>query len=623
MDRRTNYWTRPIRRRRVLASAGTGVAGAAAFGLVGCGGDDDDASTPTSAAGGETATSPAGTTPTHAAASPTSAAASQRGGITVTQSTNVYETVDPHRTVASPVLQVLGGSLSKILRFTNPNVGELTGDLAESWETPDPETVILNIRQNVKWHAYGPGAENPAAAGGRDLTPEDIIYNIERQKSGLLADGSESSFGRKSYWSKVDSATVAGNAITLKLTDPDATFIQGMANEFNQIVQRELMEAVEGQATEISADKVIGTGPFILTEWVPGRTISAPRNPDYFLEDRPNLEGQRWVQTFEDPTAYRIAFEQKQVDSFSDPNPQTTIAIWEGNKDASSIRYTGTANTVAIYLPRAQAPWNDDRLIKAIHLAADRRQLIQQLHNGLGRVSGPVSWLQEAWAIPQEDMESVPGYRLDKTEDLTEAKALWDAAGGADIGDVTFVVPETWAARAGWGASPELMATMFNNAFGTTQFTGRTKSYGEIIPAWQSKNFDPFFGWIPNVEIPDARADMVGAFLSTSPGNFWNVNEPDQIDAKLLQALEMLDVDEAVALLREVQDFVLENGQYGRIVMYNYIAPFVRWNYFRDTGPSDEEGWNFLASSLAPLENWIDTEDPSYVGRAEPSITGF
>lgn len=623
MERRTNYWTRPMRRRRVLVGAGTGVAGAAAFGLVGCGGDDDDDASPTSAPGGETPTTAAGETPTQAAASPTSAPTTMRGGITVTQSTNVYETVDPHRTVASPVLQVLGGSLSKILRFTNPNVGELTGDLAESWETPDAETVILNIRQNVKWHAYGPGAENPAAAGGRDFTPEDIVYNIERQKAGLLADGSESSFGRKSYWSKVDSATVAGNAITLKLTDPDATFVQGMANEFNQIVQRELMEAVEGQATEISADKVIGTGPFILTEWVPGRTISAPRNPDYFLEDRPNLEGQRWVQTFEDPTAYRIAFEQKQVDSFSDPNPQTTIAIWEGNQDTSSIRYSGTANTVAIYLPRAQAPWNDDRLIKAIHLAADRRQLIQQLHNGLGRVSGPVSWLQETWAIPQEDMETIPGYRLDKTDDLTEAKALWDAAGGADIGEVTFVVPETWAARAGWGASPELMATMFNNAFGTTQFVGRTKSYGEIIPAWQSKNFDPFFGWIPNVEIPDARADMVGAFLSTSPGNFWNVNEPDEIDAKLLQALEMLDIDEAVALLREVQDFVLEAGQYGRIVMYNYIAPFVRWNYFRDTGPSEEEGWNFLASSLAPLENWIDTEDPSYEGRAEPTITGL
>ncbi len=622
MERGKNYWKRPVGRRRVLAGAGTGVVGAAAFGLVGCGGDDDDEATPTSPSGA-TATSPAGTTPTQAATSPTSAPAAARGGITVTQSTNVYETVDPHRTVASPVLQVLGGSLSKVLRFTNPNVGELTGDLAETWETPDAETVILNIRPNVKWHAHGPGANNPAAAGGRDLTPEDIVYNIERQKSGLLADGSESSFGRKSYWSKVDSATIAGDAITLKLTSPDSTFIQGLANEFNQIVQRELMEAVEGQATDISADKVIGTGPFILTEWVPGRTISAPRNPDYFLADYPRLEGQRWVQSFEDPTAYRIAFEQKQVDSFSDPNPQTTIAIWEANQEQSSIRYSGVANTVAIYLPRAQAPWNDDRLIKAIHLAADRRQLMQQLHNGLGRVSGPVSWLQEAWAMPQEMLEDTPGYRVSKEQDLTEAKALWDAADGADIGDVTFVVPETWAARAGWGASPELMATMFNNAFDTTQFSGRTKSYGEIIPAWQSKNFDPFFGWIPNVEIPDARADMVSAFLSTSPANFWNVNEPDEVDAKLQAALEILDIDEAVALLQEVQNFVLENGQFGRIIMYNYIAPFVRWNYFRDTGPNEDEGWNFLASSLAPLENWIDTDDPSHAGRATPSITGL
>ena len=49
---------------------------------------------------------------------------------------------------------------------------------------------------------------------GRDLTMDDITYNIDRQKAGLLADGSEAAFGRKTYWNKVDSYTVAGNALT-------------------------------------------------------------------------------------------------------------------------------------------------------------------------------------------------------------------------------------------------------------------------------------------------------------------------------------------------------------------------------------------------------------------------
>lgn len=609
----SDYWDRFNRtrasRRRFLAGGATAGAGAVGLGLVGCGDDDDDDPAATTAP----ATSPS------AAASPV-VAAGKKGGISVTQSANVYETVDPHRTVASPVLQVLGGVQSKLLRFSNPNTGEVVADLAEKWETPDPQTVILSIRPGVKWHSKGPGAANPAAKGGRDLTPEDIVYNIERQKAGKLADGTAAPFGRKSYWSKVQSATIAGNAITLKLTAPDATFVQGLANEFNQIVQRELIEAVEPKATEISADKVIGTGPYILTEWVPGKTISAVRNPDYYNKDRPYFDAQRWIQTFEDPTAYRIAFEQKQVDTFTDPNPQTVVAIQEANKTTTSLRYAGVANTVAIYLPHTQAPWTDVRLVKAINMAADRRQIIQQLHNGLGKASGPVSWLQEKWAIPQKDLESVPGYKLKREDDLAEANKLWTAAGGANIGEITFVVPETWASRAGWGSTPEIISSMFNKAFNTTQFKGKTGPYGQIIPSWASKKFEPFFGWIPNVEIPDARADMVAAFSSTSPGNIWGINEPEKIDAKLQKALTLADQNEAFKLLKEVQDLALENGQYGRIIMYNYVAPGAKWNYFKDTGPSDAEGWNFLASSLAPLEHWLDSDDATFKGRATPTV---
>jgi peptide/nickel transport system substrate-binding protein len=612
---RDNYWTRRLRRRRMLQGAGIGVTGLAAYGLVGCGDDDDDGPTATA-----TATAATGTA-TAATATGTAAAGPKRGGISVTQSANVYETVDPHRTVASPVLQVLCTVHSKILRFANPNTGELTGDLAEKWETPDAQTVVLNLRPGVRWHDQGPGASNPAAASGRALTADDIIYNVERQKAGLLADGKAGSFGRKNYWANVDSITAAdNNTVRLTLKAPNAAFVQGFGNEFNLIVQKELIEAVEPLATEISADKVIGTGPNILTEWVPGKAISSVRNPKYFLPDRPYLDAERWIQTFEDPTAYRIAFEQKDVDSFTDPDPSVVDAVHQANKEQTNVRFSGVANTVAIYLPHAQAPWNDVRLVKAIHLAADRRQLIQQLHNGLGKVSGPVSWLQEVWAIPDGELATVPGYRPSKDQDLTEARALWQAGGGPSLGEITWVIPDTWASRAGWGSTPEIVAEMFNKAFGTSQFKARTKNYGEIIPAWFSKNFDPFFGWIPNVEIPDARGDMVGAFNSSSPANIWAVKEPDLIDAKLAKALTILDTKEAVALVREVQNTVLENGQYGRIIMYNYISPAARWNYLKSPSPSAEEDYNFLYSSLFALETWIDADHPAHAGRKTPSV---
>ena len=611
-----NYWTRQrYGRRRFIGTAATAGVGAAALGLVGCGDDDDDTS--------GTATAPAGGSPTAAASgSPTTAAGTKtKGGINVVQSSMAYDSIDPHRTVTSPGVQVLTRAMSKLLYFTNPNTGEVAGDIAEKWETPDSQTVNLTIRQGVKWHSKGPGASNPAAAPGRDFTVEDVVYNIERQKAGLLSDGTKATFGRKTYWSSVDKVTVVDKStVRLSLTKPNAAFVQGLANEFNLLVQKELIEATEGKASEISPDKVIGTGPYILTEWEPGKSISAVRNTDYFLKDKPYLDGTHWIQTFADPTAYRIAFEQKQTDYFSDPDPSVTTSIHDSNKDTTNVRYFGVANTVAIYLPSTQAPWNDPRLVKAVNLAADRRQLIQQLHNGLGKVSGPVSWLQEKWAISQADLDKTPGYRASKDADLTEAKKLWDAANGSSLGDITWVTADIWTGRAAWGATPDIITSMFNKAFGTTQFKSRVAGYAEIIPAWNSKKFDPFFGWIPNVEIPDARGDMVSAFNSTSPGNIWGVNEPELIDAKLSRALETLDNAEAQKLMREVQDLVLENGQYGRIIMYNYIAPGLFWNYYKATGPDPDSTWNFLSNGLDTLETWIDESEPSYKGRATPSI---
>ena len=46
-------------------------------------------------------------------------------------------------------------------------------NLAESWETPDPTTIVINIRPGVRWH-------NKAPMNGRELTAQDVEYNFHR-----------------------------------------------------------------------------------------------------------------------------------------------------------------------------------------------------------------------------------------------------------------------------------------------------------------------------------------------------------------------------------------------------------------------------------------------------------
>ena len=118
MDR-NNYWTRRVRRRRMLQGAGVGVAGLAAVGLVGCGDDDDD-DDGTTVPGASPTNTTEGSAP-EATATPVPAGPKRGNGSDPAQAAKVYDTVDPHRSVASPALVMLNRAQSKLLRFTNPN----------------------------------------------------------------------------------------------------------------------------------------------------------------------------------------------------------------------------------------------------------------------------------------------------------------------------------------------------------------------------------------------------------------------------------------------------------------------------------------------------------------------
>ena len=607
-----NYWSRRrLSRRGMLRGAAVGTAGVAGAVLIGCG-DDDDGGDDGGGGGGGGGT-----------AAPDGGAGPVKGGISSLVSNPVYDSVDAHTSVSSPVLTVTSRAQSKLLRFSNPNSGEVAGDLIESWEVVSPSEYVLNMRQGVTWHDAGPGADNPASTAGRPLTTEDIKWNIERQQNAVFADGSAGAFGRSAYWNKVASVDITDKEIKLTLKADDATFVEGLANEFNTINQPEMAEAVDTNFSEITPDKVIGTGPFILTEWRPGERVSGVRNPNYYNPDRPYLDGFVYGAVFEDPTAYRIGFEQNQIDRFTDPDPDTTLAIGADKPDTTNTKWQGVANTVAAYTNTNIAPFSDLRLAKAIDLSIDRRLIIQQLHNGFGRVSGPVAWLQEKWALSQEELETRPGYQSGaaRDADIVEANKLWQAGGGADVGDISWTIAQSWAARASWNATPELIVGMFNDAFSTSQFSAKTVPYGEIIPSWSDGTFDNFFAWIANIEIPDARADMQAAFGTGSPSNFWNVNQPDDIDAPLAASVATTDIDEALELVTGVQRYILDNGQFGRHICYNYIYPAISWNHYHTTGGAADEGWNFIAASLDGLDEWLDQTESTFSDRQHPTAT--
>ena len=150
-----------------------------------------------------------------------------------------------------------------------------------------------------------------------------------------------------------------------------------------------------------------------MTEWQPGKTVSAVRNPGYYNPDRPLLDGTHFIEIVRRPNRLPDRLRAEAGRQFQRPGPGNDHR--DPRCEQETTRSFGTRGKCQhcgdVPATHCKRRGPIVRLIRAMNLAMDRRQLIQQLHNGLGKVSGPVSWLQEAWAIPQTEMETTPGYR--------------------------------------------------------------------------------------------------------------------------------------------------------------------------------------------------------------------
>jgi peptide/nickel transport system substrate-binding protein len=616
-----NYWTRrrPISRRSLLRGAAGGSIGLAGWALIGCSGDDDD-STSTATPGGGTGTPAA--TPTESGGGGTATATPEGSSMTpvdggaargVFLGGNVFDSVDVHRAFGDPTSWLSNYVLNKVVRYSNPDTGEIEGDLAETWEAPDASTYTFNIRKDVYW-------QDTPLTGGRQLTAEDIKWHWERQAAGMLADGTVTDFRHQTFYETIANIEVPDDfTITATLNEPNGTFLGRLAAYFSTVPNREATEAFEADHRTLTEDAMPATGAYTLKQWRSDEEIIFIKNPLNFRQGEPHLDGWIYPLLFEDPNARRVAFEQKQIDAFGSPDPSLTKSIIEANPDDMWEVLTGVANTVFMHL-NMNRQFTDVRHVRALNAAFDRRGMIQTFHQGLGQVSGPVTWLQEGYALEPDELITYDGYRTNRDEDIKVARDLWDAADGASLGDINIQIPDTWLGP--WPDTTQVIPAMLNEALGVDQFQSTRTTYNEeIIPNLANGEFPNWFAWTSQVSSPDPRAELRQTFHSTSTANFEHVDNPD-LDALLDQALVSVDYEEGVELIRDAQRLILENGQYGNVVLYNYISRSAGWNYFHGNNkvapapPEPGQGYNIFAGHLASKNVWVDPNDPSFQGRA-------
>ena len=306
----------------------------------------------------------------------------------------------------------------------------LRGQLAESWDiSPDGLTYTFNIRKGVQWHDKAP-------MNGRELDASDIVYNIHRL-TGLGSGFTEPA--PLGYIKDLPFESIAATdewTVVMKLKEPRLgalTFINTEQTGF--ILPPEVIKQY-GDVKDWR--NLVGTGPYMLTEWVDGSSITYEKNPDYWGFDEKYPENRLpytdKIRTLVMPEEATIAaaLRTRQLDftgvvaessiksldqaqSLQRTNPEIVQWPWLNRSD----------NSLAI--TASKPPFDDLRVCKAMQTALDLETIKSTYFKGLA-VSTPYGWVRTpGYHIPFAEWpeEVKKGYMYDPEG----AEALLDAAG--------------------------------------------------------------------------------------------------------------------------------------------------------------------------------------------------
>jgi len=146
--------------------------------------------------------------------------------------------------------------------------GPVAPALAESWElSEDGKTYTFHLRKDVTFHNGEPFTADAVVFSWQTYSQPDVTY----ASSWTIAESVE----------KVDDYTV-------KMTTPDVNpfFLNEMAINWVMIPPKYYAEV--GPAG--FAEHPVGTGPFMLEEWVKGDHVTVKANPNYWREGYPLVE---------------------------------------------------------------------------------------------------------------------------------------------------------------------------------------------------------------------------------------------------------------------------------------------------------------------------------------------
>ena len=153
------------------------------------------------------------------------------------------------------------------------------GYLAESWEFTDPSTFVVHLRKGIHW-------QNIPPVNGREFTADDVAYHYHRLfglGSGLTPSPEHATVPAYKNLISVTATDKYTVVFKWKTANPELIMVSLLALNPSQVF--EAREAVEKWGDLSDWHHAIGTGPFILKDFVSDNSATLIKNPNYWGYD--------------------------------------------------------------------------------------------------------------------------------------------------------------------------------------------------------------------------------------------------------------------------------------------------------------------------------------------------
>ena len=292
------------------------------------------------------------------------------------------------------------------------SVDTIIPELAERWSWQDNyRNLVFFLRRNVKWH------------DGKPFTSADVKYTFDVAREAPEAPARLRLSARKEWWSSVASIEAPEPyTVVFHLKRPQPSLLLMLASGYSPVLPAHV------PLNELR-QKCVGTGPFRQKEWLRGQMVELERNPDYFVPDRPHLDGIRYTIIRERGTRL-AALQAGRLDAFVPL--EMTKAMADTAKSVTPalvITEIGQNGSDNVLLNHKRPPFDNPLVRKAVNFALDRRAYVKSVRQdgaviGAALMPRPMGF----WGLVDADLRTMAGYR-DPARDKAEARRLLAEAG--------------------------------------------------------------------------------------------------------------------------------------------------------------------------------------------------